>query len=35
MRETEIRNRVQALKEELSGGNPYGEKVTLVLATKM
>lgn len=35
MRETEIRNRVQALKSELGAGNPYGENVTLVLATKM
>ena len=35
MRETEIRERVVALKQELQAGNPYGERVTLVLATKM
>ena len=35
MQRTEITERVQALKAELSAGNRYGEKVLLVAATKM
>lgn len=34
MKKTEIISRVQEIKVELSQGNPYGEKVLLVAATK-
>ena len=34
MEKTEIISRVQVIKVELSQGNPYGEKVLLVAATK-
>ncbi len=35
MQRTEIEQNVKRLKAELSKGNPYGEKVTLVAAIKM
>lgn len=35
MVDTEIRERVQRLRDELKKGNPYGEKIVLVAATKM
>jgi pyridoxal phosphate enzyme (YggS family) len=34
MEQTEIIERVEALKKELANGNPFGEKVSLVAATK-
>ena len=35
MADMEIKQRVQELQLELSKGNPFGEKVLLVAATKM
>ena len=32
---TQIKTNVEKIKKELENGNPYGEKVTLVAATKM
>lgn len=34
MQLTEIQSRVQAIKSQISSGNPFGEKVMLVAATK-
>lgn len=35
MTQKEIEERVRQIKAELAGGNPFGERVTLVAATKM